>query len=533
MIADVFHHLRLVASVVFGAPFDVRSLERLVDILRETRREFGAISAAGGELIQGPALDAQSRREMELRRFRGQARHAADETRFYGSLFDRLGLRPGTLSWDTLCRIPLTKKEALRADPDAFVRRSRRAERRFTTTGTTGQATTTYFSEHEIRSYVGLGAISLLTSGAITDEDVVQLSTSGRAALGNTCFVGACAQVGALVHLAGLVDPAHTLALLAERSRIPGKKPQVSVLNTYPSHLGELVEQGLAEGRGPTDFGLERIFTGGEIVSAGLKDRARRLFGDVAFTEGYGMTEIWPLGGTLCPQQHLHVEPLHGLVEVIDPDTAQPAGPGQAGTIVATPFAPYRQTMPLLRYDTEDVVRVLETAPTCHLRHLPATSHLLGKLRLSARHENGRTFPREVIEALETLEEVPLPARCGFWAVAGGVDVEVVARADTPAVRRAIERSLEEQGVPVQSLTILEDRRQLRQPLPWRCDLREAAFGPAASDAGTVGRRDTPSIDGGDTPQTQWLGGVSRPVLDGIGADGHAEIRAPAACREA
>src|SRR6185312_4506 len=108
---------------------------------------------------------------------------------------------------------------------------------------------------------------------------------------------------------------------------------------------------------------------------------------DVAFSEGFGMTEIWPMGAGLCPEQHLHFEPMQGLVEVIDPATGQPAQPGQVGTIVATPFAPYRQTMPLLRYDTEDAVRVLDAAPTCRLRHLPATGQLLGKLRLSAQHE--------------------------------------------------------------------------------------------------------------------------------------------------
>ncbi len=67
-------------------------------------------------------------------------------------------------------------------------------------------------------------------------------------------------------------------------------KPQVSYLNTYPSYLGELVERGLRQGYRPSDFGLERI-GGGELVSEGLKERTRRLFGSVGFDEGHGMTE--------------------------------------------------------------------------------------------------------------------------------------------------------------------------------------------------------------------------------------------------
>jgi phenylacetate-coenzyme A ligase PaaK-like adenylate-forming protein len=186
---------------------------------------------------------------------------------------------------------------------------------------------------------------------------------------------------------------------------------------------------------------VERIFVGGEIVTAGLKARCQQLFGAVQFVEGYGMTEPWPLGGALCPAGHLHFEPSHGLVEVLDPDTGAPARPGEAGTIVATPFAPFRETTILLRYDTEDVVRPI-VRPACPLHHLPATTNILGKLRHAARHDNGWTFPRDVLEAVETIDAVPLPARCGFWAVPGGVAVEVLVDRDAPPVRRAVEHAL-------------------------------------------------------------------------------------------
>jgi hypothetical protein len=116
---------------------------------------------------------------------------------------------------------------------------------------------------------------------------------------------------------------------------------------------------------------------------------------------------------------------------------------------------------------------------TCNLRNLQATSPLLGKLRFAVRHEEegGWTFAREVLEALEGSDEVPLPARYGFWAVPpGGVGVEVVARRTEPRVRRAIETRLEERGVPVRELNLVEHRGQLRRPLPLRCDLKESSF---------------------------------------------------------
>src|SRR5439155_16043164 len=122
---------------------------------------------------------------------------------------------------------------------------------RTVTTGTTGASAAICFSREELRAYMALGAISLLASNTIGPEDVVQISTSARATLGNTCFAGACERAGALVHHAGLVDADHTLGLLARRCRIAGKRERVSVLSTYPSHLGEVVERGLALGHRP------------------------------------------------------------------------------------------------------------------------------------------------------------------------------------------------------------------------------------------------------------------------------------------
>jgi hypothetical protein len=92
-------------------------------------------------------------------------------------------------------------------------------------------------------------------------------------------------------------------------------------------------------------------------------------------------------------------------------------------------------------------------------------------------HEHGWTYPRDVAEALEAVEEVPLPARYGFSALPGGVVVEVVTRGDAPGIRRKIEANLLERGVPVRELRLLEDRRQLQHPMPLRGDLREQAFG--------------------------------------------------------
>jgi phenylacetate-coenzyme A ligase PaaK-like adenylate-forming protein len=140
-----------------------------------------------------------------------------------------------------------------------------------------------------------------------------------------------------------------------------------------------------------------------------------------------------------------------------------------------TPFAPYRTTTVLLRYDTGDVVRLPAEPPDCELSTIPATSPILGKLATSIPHAAGWTFQRDVAEALDALDEVPLPARFGLRARRDGVAVEVVAREDGPDAHRRIAAALERR-VPLRGLRVVTDPASLEDPLLLRADLREHSF---------------------------------------------------------
>ena len=475
--------LRIGASLLFGARFSLRSFDRIIAALQATQHEFGSIPAEGKELLTGPMLDEETRRDIQLRRFRGQAARAAHETEYYQRLFARLGLDPRRLTYADIATLPLTPKADLRQNPDEFVRRGAQPFLRALTTGTTGWPTSVAFSSYELQVCFALTTISSLMNGDLTSEDIVQMNVSSRGTLGNVCLAGACAHLGAQVYLAGVIEPAAALALLAEQRHVPGKKSRTSVLYTYPSYLGELVECGLAHGYRPTDFGLERIFVGGEIVTEGLKARSQRLFGAARVLDGaYGMTEIWPFGGQACEEGHLHYEISQGLVEVVDPETGATAQPGEIGVIVATPFYPYRETTILLRYETGDMARALLGPLTCRLRHLPATGQLLGKRDLTVRHDQRWTSPRQIAEALEALEEVPLPARYGYWAVPQGVAVEVVVRNTTWETQRRVDTRLQEHGVLAHEIHLRESPEELQRQLPLRGDLRERMFSGMTHD---------------------------------------------------
>lgn len=214
-------HLRFVVSILFGLPFAHWSLETLISTAQQTQQEFGTLNQEAQELLHGPALDDETRREFQQRRLRKQARRAARETPYYRALFADLDIDLQRLHFEDIARIPMTTKDAVRAHPDAFICDTAQAGFRATTTG---RPTSIAFSAYEMQLFVALQALSTVNAGTIQAYDIVQISTNSRALLGNLCNAGASAWLGAFVHLPGQLDPDVTLALLQERHRLPGKK---------------------------------------------------------------------------------------------------------------------------------------------------------------------------------------------------------------------------------------------------------------------------------------------------------------------
>jgi phenylacetate-coenzyme A ligase PaaK-like adenylate-forming protein len=415
-------------------------------------------------------VDEAIQREFQRHRFRAQAKRAARYTAYYQRLFSGLDVDWSRLDDQTIARIPLTPKAALRDDLGAFVCSNGRPVLYAASSGTTGRPVGVAFSDRELAGLTALMALGFVLNNQLRVDDVVYLCSNGQG-IGALTLIGACARIGALCIRGGLLPAEMALARLAQPVHMPHKKRRPTVLQADASYVGLLVEEGLRLGYGPGDFGIERIMTGGEIVTAGLRQRLAALFGDVCVIETYGMTETFGAGGQVCSQGHVHFHPAYALVELVD--VAEPrtrAAPASPGSLVVTPLPPFRETTLLVRYDTEDVVRTLPDPPSCELRGLLAVSHLLGKRQLAIRHDTGWTFPRDVLEALESIDDVPLPARCGMRPVAGGVGIELVARVDTSRVRDNITTRLEACDVPVRELVLRTERAGLRQPLALRCD---------------------------------------------------------------
>ena len=154
------------------------------------------------------------------------------------------------------------------------------------------------FSAHELATLSALAAISFLARGVIVPGDLVQICSSPRA-IGTTTLVSACARLGAIATVTGATAASDALAQLLEHHTLPRHRSRVSVLSCYPSYLGELIEEARRRGTRHRDLALRRVLTGGEIVTGGLRRRAREALGDIAFSETYALTETLPLEASL------------------------------------------------------------------------------------------------------------------------------------------------------------------------------------------------------------------------------------------
>jgi phenylacetate-coenzyme A ligase PaaK-like adenylate-forming protein len=364
--------LRMALSMLRGAPISPRNLERLVEDARATLREFGAPGSDVEQLLDGPFTDPAMRRHLQDTALRRTVKRAARVSPYYRQALAAHGIDPSAVNTRTIEGLPLTRKSDVQTRVAEFIADGSRPFLSTRSTGTTGQPVAIWMSRYEAELWPALAALAGLLRGEIAEDDCMQINVSSRATAAVQQNVSVCRLAGAACHVLGLIPAAESVRNLI------GPFPP-TLLGTYPSYLAEMVEAARGMGLGPGDFRLRRIDSGGEVLSADLAAAATQTFG-ARVTNVFAMTEVLPVSGRTCSQGHLHHDLNMGYVEVVDPASGLGVGLGELGSVTITPYFPYRECMPLLRYETRDMVRRLaEDDVTCELAGMPATSAILGK----------------------------------------------------------------------------------------------------------------------------------------------------------
>jgi phenylacetate-CoA ligase len=118
-----------------------------------------------------------------------------------------------------------------------------------------------------------------------------------------------------------------------------------------------------------------------------------------------GMTEVYGPGtGMECLEHNgMHYWADIYILEIIDPDTLKPVSPGTAGEMVITTLT--KEGVPLIRYRTRDLSRILVNPCPCRLK-LPRHDRILGRSDDMIIFRGVNIYPGQIAGILEEITEV-------------------------------------------------------------------------------------------------------------------------------
>ncbi|WP_423128830.1 phenylacetate--CoA ligase family protein [Gaoshiqia sp. Z1-71] len=282
---------------------------------------------------------------------------------FYNQVYRQKGISADRIKRiEDIRELPFTTKQDLRNHfPYGFLSMPKKdIIRLHSSSGTTGNPTVIFHNRHDISSWANLMARSLYCAG-IRDTDVFQNICGYGLFTGGLGFQYGIERLGCLSIPAGAGNSLRQIKLMRDYG--------TTVIHAIPSYLGRLYEVFQAEGLDPRKDTDLRIFViGAEPHTEEQRHRIEEMFGVKAFNS-FGLSEMNGPGVAFeCTEQNgLHIWEDAYIVEILDPDTLEPVPDGELGELVMTTLD--RQAMPLIRYRTRDLTRIIPGPCACGRTH--------------------------------------------------------------------------------------------------------------------------------------------------------------------
>jgi phenylacetate-CoA ligase len=299
---------------------------------------------------------------IQLARFQDTLKKAGKSS-YYDTLFKKVGLDTDRVdSLDVIGEIPLTTKDDLREHwPYGFLAVSKdELIRMHSSSGTTGRATVIFHTAGDIEKWTNLVARSMYMAG-MRKDDVFQNMMSYGLFTGGLGFHYAAEKVGALVIPAGAGNSKRQIQLLRDF-----ETTVIHIIPSYALHLSTVFEE---VGVDPSkDTKLRMAFLGAEPHSEKMRRKIEDIYGFKGYNS-YGLSEMNGPGVAFeCPfQSGLHLWEDQFFVEIIDPRTLKVLPDGEEGELVLTTLV--REGMPILRYRTKDLTRIIPGRCECGRTH--------------------------------------------------------------------------------------------------------------------------------------------------------------------
>ena len=307
-------------------------------------------------------MPREALQNLQLQRLK-KTMHIASHSPYYGKVFKELGITADALhSVADIRKLPFTTKADMRANyPFGLVAGNMREDgvRIHSSSGTTGTPTVIVHSQHDLDSWANLVARCLYMVG-IRKTDVFQNSSGYGMFTGGLGFQYGAERLGALTVPAAAGNSKRQIKFITDFG--------TTALHAIPSYAIRLAEVFQDEGITPTSTTLRTLIIGAEPHTEEQRRKIERLLGVKAYNS-FGMTEMNGPGVAFeCTEQNgMHIWEDCYLIEIINPETGEPVPDGEVGEMVLTTLD--REMMPLLRYRTRDLTRILPGECPCGRTH--------------------------------------------------------------------------------------------------------------------------------------------------------------------
>jgi len=266
----------------------------------------------------------------------------------------------GPADW---ARLPFLTKDDLRdaypfglagVDPE-------RIARVHMSSGTTGNPVVNPFTRADVEQWGTVMARCYAAAG-VGARDVIQITPSFGLFTGGFGFHYGAERIGATVVPIGAGRTSLQLQLMRDLGTTV-----LAGIATYPLRILEVAREERF------DLGALRLrvaILGSEMWSDDLRRLIERELSMTTF-DILGMTETGGpgLGIDCAARAGIHVWEDHYFCEMVDPETGRPRADGEEGELVVSTLT--REGLPLIRYRTRDLTRVVSRAPcACGRTHL-------------------------------------------------------------------------------------------------------------------------------------------------------------------
>ena len=308
-----------------------------------------------------------SRSELEAlqtERLKNTVEHCYNGSAFYHDRLDSVGLKPSDIKTvDDLRKIPFTTKQDLRNTYPFGIASVplRECTRLHSSSGTTGNPTVILHTKKDLEQWANAVARCLWMVGC-RPEDVFQNTSGYGMFTGGLGFQYGAERLGMLTVPAAAGNTLRQLKFFTDFG--------TTVVHAIPSYAARLYEVMVKRGIDPRrDTSLRTLVIGAEPHSEDTRKRIEEMLGVKAYNS-FGMSEMMGPGVAFeCKEQNgMHIWEDYFIVEIVDPDTLEPVKDGEVGELVLTTIN--REAMPLLRYRTRDLTRILPGDCPCGRHHL-------------------------------------------------------------------------------------------------------------------------------------------------------------------